>query len=372
MSVPKLSLRSWPKILALSLGAIPVGVFIAMIVALSLRAEGAVTDLSGPQRAIGATPTPDIRATPTATIPKEKPVENLKKLFGTEFSTQLSSGTGRYGLRPAIIGTISLVVVAMALALPISLAMGVFSSEFPLWFLGRWLRVLLGILAGIPPIVYALLAVVFVGPFISNKFAADWVGPSDPRAIGPEGLIPGWPPPDVPWNAGAFPWDPTGGDNSLILASIMLSLLVVPFLAPLIEDALRNVPREPKEASLGLGATKWYTLRRITIPRAMPGIIAATGLGTLKVLGDVMIVYFVVGIEAGMPNPLFDLLERTAPLTSTGAALVGGVNNPDACNSNPRDCSVGYFSAMLLLVMALVIVVATTVLESRFRKRLGV
>jgi ABC-type phosphate transport system permease subunit len=360
-------------VLALSLGFIPVFVLLAMIGTIAVKSEGALTDLSGPTRVpAGAqpTPTPQANVTPISTpVDNETVIGNAKKLFGTDFSTQYSGGVGQYGLRPAIWGTIEIMFIAMALAIPVALAMGIFAAEFPLGFLGRWLRIILGILGGIPPIVYALMAVIFVGPFISNKFTADlqFSDPDPGKVVGVEN----WPPDGVPWNAGAFPWDPTGQDNSLLLGGIMLSLLVIPFIAPLFEDALRNVPSEPKEASLGLGATRWYTLRRVTLPRAMPSIIAASGLGALKVLGDVMIVLFVVGVEAELPNPLFDVLERTGPLTSTGAALVGGVNTPNAC-TNARDCSVGYFTALLLLFMALVIVSATTLLERRFRRRLGV
>ncbi len=299
----------------------------------------------------------------------------FRSLFGTDFSTIYSSGIGRYGLRPAMIGTFSVTFIALLIALPVSLAMAVFAAEFPLGFLGRGLRLVLGVLAGIPPIVYALMAVVFVTPFMQPKFTAGFTFSSPDTAkigVAPEN----WPANGVPWNQGAFPWDPSGQDNSVLLAGIVLSLLVIPFLAPLMEDAIRNVPREPKEASLALGANRWHTLRRITLPRAMPGIVAATGLGTLKVLGDVMIVLFIVGFEANMPTPAFDVLERTGPLTSTGAALVGGFTSPEACRApilgGPGDCTVGYFSASLLLVAAVVIVTLTTVLEGVFRRRVVV
>ena len=107
----------------------------------------------------------------------------------------------------------------------------------------------------------------------------------------------------VPWNAGAFPWDPTGGNNSVLLAGIVLALLAIPFMAPLIEDALRNVPNEPKQASLALGAGRWYTLVHITLPHALAGIVSAVRLGVLKVLGDLMIALFVVGYAApNFPN----------------------------------------------------------------------
>ena len=79
--------------------------------------------------------------------------------------------------------------------------------------------------------------------------------------------------------------------------------------------------------------------------------------------------YFVVGFDAKMPEPVFDALERTAPLTSTGAALLGGFNGAQACR--PQDCAVGYFTALLLLIIAMVIVTATTLLERRFRRRMA-
>jgi ABC-type phosphate transport system permease subunit len=121
---------------------------------------------------------------------------------------------------------------------------------------------------------------------------------------------------------------------------------------------------------MALGATRWHTLRRVTLPRALPGIISAAGLGTLKVLGDVMIVLIVVGFEARAPHPFWDVLERNAPLTSTGAVLVGGVNSPEACRN--ADCGVGYFTALLLLVMATVVIAITTATQRRVRRRLGV
>jgi ABC-type phosphate transport system permease subunit len=295
-------------------------------------------------------------------------VDGARELLSTEFTTIYSGGVGQYGLRPAIYSSMVMVVVAMAIAVPISLAMAVYASEFAVGWTGRALRTVLGILSGIPPIVYALLAVVFIAPFIAPKFTAGFTFSNpDPERIGADPET--WPPPDVPWNAGAFPWDPTGGDNSVLLACILLAMLVIPFVAPLIEDALRNVPREPKEASLALGANRWYTMRRITLPRAMPGIVAAIGIGMLKVLGDVMIVLFVVGFETAMPVPLWDLLERTGSLTSTGASMVGGFQSPEACRDS--DCNVGYFTALLLLIMAAAIIATTTLLQRVLRRRLS-
>jgi ABC-type phosphate transport system permease subunit len=306
----------------------------------------------------------------------------LRELASTDFSSAFLSRITSYGMVPGFVGTVLVVCIAMSLALPTALAIGIFTSEFPLGPLSRVLRLVLGVLAGIPPIVYALMAFVLARAFIAPKFSAGFqYSTADPTTIGVSRED--WPPSDVPWNAGAFPWDLTGFNNSTLLGGIMLALLALPFIAPLVEDALRNVPHDPKEASLALGANRWYTLRRVTLPRAMPGIVGAASLGALKVLGDVMIVVFVVGWESGVPNPVWDVLERTGPLTSVGAGLVGGFNGPGSCPTSAivpgpngpmtvpvYDCDVGYFSALLLLAMAVVIVVATSFLQARLRRRL--
>jgi ABC-type phosphate transport system permease subunit len=229
------------------------------------------------------------------------------------------------------------------------------------------MRAALGLMAGIPPIVYALMAIVFVAPFMIPKFTGglNYTSPH-PETVGvsPDA----WPPAGVPWNASAFPWDPTGRHNSVLLAGILLGLLVIPFMAPMIEDAIRNVAVEPREASLALGASRWYTLTHITLPQSLAGIISATRLGTLRALGDVMIGLLVIGPAAGqLPNPLWDPLELTAPLTAQGVGLLGSFYGPGACR--PSDCNAGYFTGALLLVMAFVIVLVTLALERFARRR---
>jgi len=292
----------------------------------------------------------------------------LDQLTRGEFASQFSTGERIFGLLPTISGTVLLTVVAVALALPVALAMAIVATEFTLGPVGRVMRALLGVLGGIPPIVYALLAVVLVEQFMIPKFAGDMTFATfDPAKIGASTET--WPPSDVPFNAGAYPWDPTGLNNSTLLGGILVAMLIVPFMAPLMADAIRNVPNSAREASLAVGANRWFTLRHITLPLALPGIVAAVALGILKAMGDALIVIFVIGWEAnGVPNPFFDVLERTAPITSTSAGLLGGFQgNSGVCTG--ASCHVGYFGALLLLIAAVVIVLVSTVLQARLRKR---
>jgi phosphate transport system permease protein len=193
------------------------------------------------------------------------------------------------------------------------------------------MRALLGVLGGIPSIIYALMAVVFAQLFVIPKFTGAGI-PGD--QMPPPGMY--W------WTPGGLPYV-----TSTLLGGIMLSMLIIPFLAPLLDDAIRAVPHSLKEASLSLGVSRWQTLTMVTIPNAMSGIISACGLGSLKAMGDVVIVGMVVGFESSLPNPLFDILKSTAPLTSTGAG----------------------FSGLVLLVLAFGILALVAYLQRRYKKR---
>ena len=282
-------MRSWPRLVSLALGLIPVVMLLSMLATIAFKSRGAITEVG------------------------------LHDLFQWELTTRTLNGYGRYGLLAPIVGTVSVVVVAIALALPVSLAIGVASTDFTLGPVGRGLRVVMSLLSGIPPIVYALMAVVFASAFMIPKFTGGIIySDPDPAHIGADPN--NFPPQGLPWNASSLPWDPYGLNSTTLLGGILLALLVIPVMAPLIEDALRIVPRAGKEASLALGANRWYTLRRVTLPRALPGIVAATGLGALRAMGDVLIVLFVIGRTSAQPKPFWDLLEANGPLTSAGAA----------------------------------------------------
>ena len=139
-------------------------------------------------------------------------------------------------------------------------------------------------------------------------------------------------------------------------------------MAPLFEDAIKNVPLSLKEASLGLGASRWYTLKTTTLPYASPEIISAIGLGALTAMGDVVIAGMVISFESPLPIPLFDILKSTAPLTSTGAGFSGGFNQGAfTLKSN----SAANFTGLLLLIMAFGILLLVNVLQSLFKKRLN-
>ena len=147
---------------------------------------------------------------------------------------------GQYGLLPAMLGTLLVVILALVFAFPFSLALAIAATEFSMGWLGRPIELLLSIFSGIPDIIYALISVFVVTAFIRPKFAG--IQLADTLIA----TLPGFP---KPMNAGTLPLN-----QSTLLGGIFLALLIIPFMAPLILDAIRNVPQQQKEASLALGS----------------------------------------------------------------------------------------------------------------------
>jgi ABC-type phosphate transport system permease subunit len=203
--------------------------------------------------------------------------------------------------------------------------------------------------------VYSLMGIVLVRAFIGPKLGAEDLPESVASAL------PGLP----TWNAGMLP---TSIPNSTLLLGLLLGLLVIPFIAPLIQDAIRGVPNSLREASLGLGANRWHTLKGVVLPAALPGIVGAAAMGMLRCTGEVVIVSFVVGYEGNLPTPLWDVLERVPALTATGAGLMGGLGM-SAEGMTALDHSVGYFTGLVLLAFAAGMLALATWLEGYLRRR---
>ena len=140
-------------------------------------------------------------------------------------------------------------------------------------------------------------------------------------------------------------------DGSTLLGGILLALLIIPFLAPLLDDAVKSVPHSLKEASFSLGASRWHTLIRVTLPSAISGISSALMLGILTAVGESIIMAFAVGFQINtIPAPFFDILNRAAPLTTAIVRFSAGGFSRDS--SNPLIQSIGYFAGLLLLLFS--------------------
>jgi hypothetical protein len=108
---------------------------------------------------------------------------------------------------------------------------------------------------------------------------------------------------------------------------------------------------------------------RVTLPSALPGLATAVSLGLLKIIGDVVISAWTVGyLKDGLPNPLFDVFEAVAPLTSTGAGLLSGLRTGAQAPPGP-DRGAAYFAALLLLGLAFGVMGATGLAQRWLQRR---
>ncbi|MDQ0316788.1 phosphate ABC transporter permease subunit PstC [Amorphus orientalis] len=197
--------------------------------------------------------------------------------FGTtwnpRFSTTGSSNQGEFGLLPLLWGTIMITVIAMLVAVPIGLMSAVYLSEYAGPKLRFFAKPILEVLAGIPTIVYGFFALVAVGPFFSG--IGEMIG-FDIQA------------------------------TSAVTAGVVMGIMIIPFVSSLSDDIISQVPKAMHDGSLGLGATKSETIRKVILPAALPGIVGAFLLAVSRAIGETMIVVLAAGNSPVLTANPFD------------------------------------------------------------------
>lgn len=201
------------------------------------------------------------------------------KTFGFNFlvSTEWDPVTDKFGALTAIVGTLVTASIALLIAVPISFGISLFLTELS----PRWLRRPLGIavelLAGIPSIIYGMW-----GLFVFAPLFADHIEPWISSHIGIMPLI------------GPFFSGPPMGIG-ILTASIILAIMVIPFIASVMRDVFEVVPTLLKESAYGLGATTWEVVWNVVVPYTKVGVAGGIMLGLGRALGETMAVTFVIG-----------------------------------------------------------------------------
>ena len=209
------------------------------------------------------------------------------------FSTRWVPETGgvpAFGTRALIVGSFSVALVAMAIAVPFGLGAAVFLSEFCQKRGKESLKIVIELLAAIPSVVWG-----FIGITIMNELIMKLTGV-------PIGL-------------------------NVLNGGMVLALMSVPIIASIGEDALRAVPDSYREAALALGATRWQIVYRVLFPAARNGLLAAVLLGVGRAVGETIAVLMCTGHAIIIPFdgrfPFFHPLESTRTITATIAAEMG-------------------------------------------------
>jgi len=196
-----------------------------------------------------------------------------------------------FGALPLIIGSLVVTVGAGVIAIPVGIGVAVFLAEVVPHAVREVLKAVIELLAGIPSVVYGFIGLTVLAPFIKGVF-------------------------NLPSALCAF------------TASIVLAIMALPTVVSVSEDALTAVPREYREASLALGATKWETTLRIVIPAARSGLLAAAMLGIGRAVGETMAVLMVAGNATMIPHSIFDPVRTiTANIAAEmGETVQGGLH----------------------------------------------
>lgn len=219
--------------------------------------------------------------------------------FGTAFlwTNVWSVPDEEFGALAAIYGTIITSTIALILAVPISFGIAVFLTETcPAW-LRRPLGTAIELLAGVPSIVYGIW-----GLFIFAPLFAEYAQPALNGLLGDLPVI-------GPW----FTGPPIG--LGILTASIILALMVIPFIASVMRDVFETVPDVLKESAYGLGCTTWEVVRNVVLPYTRVGVIGGIMLGLGRALGETMAVTFVIGNANRIVGSLF------SPGTSIASTL---------------------------------------------------
>jgi len=214
-----------------------------------------------------------------------------------------TSEPAKLGFLPLILGSLVVGAGALMLAIPLGIACATFLSEVVPTHVREIVKPIVEVLAAIPSVVYGFVGLLIVG---------DWLR----RTAGSAGeALPG---PD--WLTAALNM-PTG--MAAITGAIMLALMTLPTIVSISEDALNAVPRSYREASWALGATRWETTVRVTLPAARSGIIAGVMLGIGRVVGETMTVLMVTGNSPVIPSLTKGLFRPVRTMTATIAAEMG-------------------------------------------------
>ena len=261
-------------------------------------------------------------------------VSVVEFLFGTKWYPYIpiregqSGSQGSFGAVPIFAGTFLIMIVAMCVATPIGLFTAIYLAEYASPRVRRIIKPLLEILAGVPTIVYGFFAFVTVAPFVKTFGQSLGIDAS-----------------------------PT----SALAAGLVMGIMIIPFISSLSDDVINSVPQSLREGSLGIGANKAETIKRVILPAALPGIVGAFLLGVSRAIGETMIVVVAAGTAPNLTaNPFENVTTVTVQIV---IALIGDQEFDD-----PRTLS-AFALGLVLFVITLILNIFALRIVKKYRER---
>ena len=230
-----------------------------------------------------------------------------------------------FGILPLILGSFLVTFGALVISVPLGVAGAIYISEVASPKIKEFIKPVIELLAGIPSVVYGFFGMVVVAPLVAKIFNL---------AVG----------------LNAF------------TASLILGIMAIPTITSISEDAISAVPKRFKEASYALGANKWETIIKVTLPAAGGGISTGIILGIARIIGETMTVLMVAGGAPVIPHSFF---EPVRTMTATIAVEMG-----ETVVGSAHFCAL-FAIAIVLFLITLSFNILADILSQRFRKRLG-
>jgi phosphate transport system permease protein len=228
------------------------------------------------------------------------------------FGTSWDQNTQTFGVLPLLYGSAATTLITLIISAPLAIAVAVFMVEIAPPAIRRIMRTTVELFAALPSVIYGLLGLTIVVPWVRDTFHA-------------------------------------GLGKGILAASIVLVFMTQPTIVSIAEDTLRSLPESLREGALATGATRWQMIWRVLLPAARSGLITAIILGMGRAIGETMAVQMVIGnITARVPNSL------VTGATTMPAAIVTQL--PEATSPEHRAALI--MVAFLLLAITLILIAA--------------
>lgn len=238
-------------------------------------------------------------------------------LTGTNWSADQGSNAS-YGAFPFIFGSMAVTLLAAVFATPIAIGCALFMAELAKKWGQRILQPIIEILVGIPSVVYGLIGLSVIVPFMRVHFG--------------------------------------GSGFNLLAGAIVVGIMILPTVASIAADSLRAVPETLREASYAIGGTKWQTIWRVVIPAAGSSLLTAIILGMSRAFGEALAVQMVIGNANTMPHSIFD---PAATLTTIITLGMGDTTSGSVSND------VLWSLGLILLIISYVFILLIRMLSRR-------
>ena len=242
------------------------------------------------------------------------------------FSTRWYPIENYFGILPLLTGSLIVTLGAGLVAVPFGIWTAIFISEIAPRWARELLKPLVEMLGGLPSVVLGFLGILVLSPYIRILLNI------------PTGL-------------------------TALTGSLLLGGIAIPTVVSIAEDALDSVPRSYREGAWALGATKWQTIWRVTLPAARSGVLTAVMLGVGRAIGETMTVMMVTGNAPVMATGLGALFSPVRTMTATIAAEMGEVANGSVYYHTL------FFIGLVLFVISLIVNVTASAVVFRSQKR---